>query len=82
MSVDEWRSVHVGLEDDGLTLGGVKVWQHVWRHTGERTLQLPHPDYPQQRHSFDIVEIGSLECPVRFAAGEISNGVWGFYIPA
>lgn len=44
-------------------------------------LQLPHPSYPNQFHTFEVVEIGSLDRPVRFAVGELSNGVWGFYVP-
>ncbi len=30
----------------------------------------------------DIDEVGSIDDPVRFAAGELSHGVWGFYVPA
>jgi hypothetical protein len=77
-----WRGVHVGVEGDGLTLSGIEVWRQNWRCTGEDPLQLPHPSYPYQCHRFDIYEIGSLDKPVRFAAGELSNGVWGFYVPA
>jgi hypothetical protein len=43
---------------------------------------LRHPTYPNQTHQYDIYEIGDAERPVRFAAGELSNGVWGFYVPA
>jgi len=45
-------------------------------------MQLPHPSHRHRRHRFDIYEIGSLDHPVRFAAGELSNGAWGFYVPA
>jgi hypothetical protein len=76
-----WRDVHVGIEGDGLEIGGVKVWRHEWRSTGEPRLNLPHPSYRNQTHRYDIYEIGNAENSVRFAAGELSNGVWGFYVP-
>jgi hypothetical protein len=76
-----WRDVHVGFEDDGLEIGGVEVWKHKWRATGEPHLNLPHPSYPNQTHPYRIYEIGDAGHSVRFAAGELSNGVWGFYVP-
>ena len=77
-----WRDVHVGTEGDDLRLGGIDVWRQSWRRTGEDPMQLPHPSYQHQHHRFHIYEIGSLDHPVRFAACELSNGVWGFYVPA
>ena len=76
-----WRDVHVGFSGDGLTIGGVDVWKQRWRRTGEAVLELPHPAYPNQLHYYDVYEIGGIDAPVRFAAGELSNGVWGFYVP-
>jgi hypothetical protein len=75
-----WRNVHTGIEGENFELGGVQVWRHNWRRTDEDTLRLPHPSYPNQVHRFDIYEIGSIDHPVRFAAAELSNGVWGFYV--
>ena len=80
--MSKWRNVHVGFENDGLTIAGVEVWREAWRPTGSPSVQLPHPSYPNQHHDFNIVEVGSLGCPIRFAAGELSNGVWGFYVPS
>jgi hypothetical protein len=77
-----WRDVHVGFEGDGVKIHGLEVWRQEWRPTGEAAIQLPHPGYLNQRHRFDIYEIGPQDGPIRFAAGELSNGVWGFYIPA
>jgi hypothetical protein len=76
-----WRDVHVGFEGDALTIGGLKVWAHKWRSTGEPHVDLPHPSYRHQIHSYKIYEIGEAEPPVRFAAAELSNSVWGFYVP-
>jgi hypothetical protein len=77
-----WRNFHIGSEGDGLTINGVAIWQQEWRRTGEGSLELPHPNHLHQRHRFNIYEVGRVDDPVRFAAGELSNGVWGFYVPA
>lgn len=75
-----WRDVHVGFEGDGLRIDGVEVWRHKWRPTGEHHLNLPHPSYRNQTHRYDIYIVEDAGHSVRFAAGELSNGVWGFYI--
>lgn len=77
-----WRSVHVGFANDGLAIAGQDVWKSQWRDQHLPNIDLPHPAYPHQRHQMDIYEIGPLDRPVRFATGELSNGVWGFYVPA
>lgn len=76
-----WRDVHVGFERDDLTLGGLKVWEESWRPVPGPRLILWHPAYPKQRHTMSAYEIGDPSAPVRFATGELSNGVWGFFVP-
>jgi hypothetical protein len=75
-----WRSAHVGFAKDGLALGGRDVWADEWRPAGE-PVHLPHPAHPKQIHRYEVFEIGYGPGMVRFAAGELSNGVWGFYVP-
>ncbi|MDB5412300.1 MAG: hypothetical protein JWR10_635 [Rubritepida sp.] len=75
-----WRSVHLGFANDGLKIGACEVWTHAWRATGEPSLHLPHPAHPSQTHRYDIYEVGDGLQKARFAAGELSNGVWGFYV--
>ena len=81
MEYEGWRDVHIGFGNDGVEIGGVNIWESDWRSTGQEAIQLPHPAYPHQGHRFDIYEAGDIQNPVRFAAGELSNGVWGFYVP-
>lgn len=76
-----WRAIHVGLEGDGVSIGGLEVWRQKWRAAG-LSVELPHPAYPSQVHHLFVYDIGEPAHPVRFAAGELSNGVWGFYVPA
>lgn len=76
-----WRQAHIGFADDTFMLQDAEVWKNPWRALRLRPLHLPHPAYPEQIHAYAIHETGPLESPVRFAASELSNGVWGFYIP-
>ena len=76
-----WRPIHVGLEGDGFSIEGVNPWKQAWRSRGAEPLVVPHPSYPEERHKAWVYEIESAGKLVRFAAGELSNGVWGFYGP-
>lgn len=74
-----WRLVSIGFEGAAVNLGGVNPWQVEW-HTKRQRIRAAHPQYTQQRHDMDVYEVVG-EPSVRFAAGEFSNGVWGFYVP-
>ncbi|MDB5659454.1 MAG: hypothetical protein JWS10_2069 [Cypionkella sp.] len=76
----EWRHAHIGFANDGLKIGGQDVWGQKWREVGAAPLRLPHPSYPLQMHLHSIYEIGSGPSATRFAASEVSNGVWSFYV--
>lgn len=73
----DWVVAHIGVEADGVMLSGVDIWEADWRPTDEPPILLPHPSYPTQIHTFRVFEAKG----VRFAACELSNGVWGFYVP-
>ncbi len=76
-----WRNVHIGFEGDDVKIGGLEVWKHKWRRVDLPAVDLPHPSYPRQIHQYEIYEIGNVSVAVRFATSELSNGVWGFYVP-
>jgi hypothetical protein len=79
-----WEFVSIGFEDDPVDLGGGVnpwPWGPRWVPTGVRIV-VAHPSYPQQRHAMDVYELDAGGRTVTFAAGEFSNGVWGFYVPA
>ena len=77
-----WSVVHIGFDGDDVLIGGLEVWRHAWRRVGAESVDLQHPAYPNQIRQYDVYEIGEGDGSLRFAAGELSNGVWGFYIPA
>jgi hypothetical protein len=75
-----WQYTHIGIGGDYATIHGLRVWKHKWRQVSTETVALPHPTHPTQIHDYRIYEIGDSLRPVRFAAAELSNNVWGFYI--
>lgn len=77
-----WREAAIGFSIDEIRLGGLNVWNEEWRKVDVSPVTLPHPAYPKQMHDYEIWEIGPRDKPVRFAAAELSNSVWGFYLPA
>ncbi|MDP3207950.1 MAG: hypothetical protein Q8M65_02270, partial [Rhodoglobus sp.] len=75
-----WRAAGVVLDGDPIDLDGVNPWQHSWRDTGE-VVWMRHPSYPTQLHDMPEYRIVAAGREVRFASGELSNTVWGFYLP-
>ena len=76
---DRWVARHVGFERDGLVIDGVDIWAAEWRRVIGPPIDLPHPSYPQQLHTFQQYDLTEGPRSVRLAAAELSNGVWGFY---
>jgi hypothetical protein len=79
-SADGWHFVNIGFEGADVTIGGADPWDFEWRSTGD-SIEVPHPSYPSQRHVLHVWNIDTDHGSVRFAAGELSNGVWCFYEP-
>ena len=77
-----WREAHIGFENDGLTIDGLAIWKHPCRCASAQPVDLPHPAHLQQTHRYNIHDVGDAGNPVRFAACELSSGVWGFHVPA
>ena len=78
-----WRFVAIGVEGTEVVLDGVNLWKHEreWRRTGEDPITVAHPSYPAERHAMFVYELVFPTKEIRFAAGEFSNGVYGFYAP-
>ena len=74
-----WEAAHVGFDHDDLVLDGLPVWSLPWRQEQSERVMLAHPAHPAQQHAFTIHSIDDGTRATRFAATELSNGVWGFY---
>lgn len=74
-----WEVAHVGLDHDDLVLDGLPVWSLPWREEPGERITLVHPTHPGQLHAFTVYAIDDGARATRFAAAELSNGVWGFY---
>jgi hypothetical protein len=77
-----WRAVGVAIERRPIQIHDLNVWDYNWTRLPEPPLELPHPSYPSQLHMMRVYEITANGEHVRFAAGELSANVWGFYVPA
>jgi hypothetical protein len=75
-----WRFASIGFEGQQTDVGGMNPWEVEWTSTGSR-ITVAHPQYPSQRHVMLVYEVTGSVPPIRFAGGEFSNGVWGFFVP-
>mgnify|MGYP003376140320 CR=1 FL=1 len=64
---------------DGLcNLFGVKIFNYDWHDCRETAVVTdPHYNVEKTFHVYEVEIEGKMR---RFAAGEFSNGVWGFYL--
>jgi hypothetical protein len=68
------------FDGEPIDLAGVNPWDFVWQEFRGRPLVVPNPSYPGQRHKLDLYSIQTNGGLVQFAAGEVSAGVWVFYL--
>lgn len=73
-----WRFVGSCFDGDPFAIDGMNVWCS-WAATGERAV-VTDPLYPWQIHDLAVWTMTGAERVVEFAAGELSNGVWGFWV--
>lgn len=74
-----WSLVSIGLEGQEVRIAGVSLWKVEWEPAGSSSITVAHPRYPEQRHQMSVYRVRGSSPEVLFAAGEFSNGVWGFY---
>jgi hypothetical protein len=74
-----WTLVSIGVEGQEVRIAGVSLWEVEWEPVGSSAITVAHPNYPKQRHQMWIYRVHGSSPEVLFAAGEFSNGLWGFY---
>lgn len=78
MSSDpQWTFVRAVPDGQCFKLDGIDVWEHKWIDTKERA-RVEDPLYHREL-AFEVYEIRVGDKVLRFAAGEFSNCMWGFY---
>ena len=75
-----WRLLAIGLANEAVTLRGHHLWTEQWRRRADEPITVAHPSYPAERHTMSVYQL-EVDPRIIFAAGEFSNGVWGFFAP-
>ena len=76
----EWIYVTGGRELAPVKIDGLDVWKHDWTPLPGGPVSVKDPLHGQEfRFSTYTVTDGSRTAT--FAAGEFSNGMWGFFQP-
>lgn len=72
-----WQYKITGVEGN-TELFGVNIFKYNWKSTGER-IEVQDPLYGQS-HQFYVYKVKIRKEEYKFAAGEFSNCIWGFYV--
>ncbi|MBR6382572.1 MAG: hypothetical protein IKS56_01155 [Lachnospiraceae bacterium] len=72
-----WQYETTGTEKNSV-LFGVYIFEYKWRDTGER-VKVKDPLYGQD-YAFPVYNVTIEGIDYSFASGELSNGVYGFYV--
>ena len=77
---DKWELLDLAPEGAPIAIFGDAIWTQGWTDTGQ-SVTVPHPEYPSQRHRLVVYALEFGGSVRRFAAGEVSNTVWMFWVP-
>lgn len=72
-----WKHIITGV-DGNCMLFDVNIFDHKWNDTGEKATVFD-PKF-HQTYNFNIYTVDINGIKKRFAAGEFSNCLWGFYL--
>lgn len=75
--MSSWKHKHTVPDGTKFKIKGINVWDYEWSPTGERII-VTDPLYNQE-HTMVVYEVKTKKKTIKFAAGEFSNCVWGFY---
>lgn len=73
-----WKFEGSCFDGEEFLIDDIDVWKLTWMRTGESKAMVVDPRYGQS-FAFPVYQISSMGVVFKFAAGEFSNGVWGFY---
>ena len=73
-----WQFAGSSKEGEPFEIQGVNVWEQGWQVSPGQEAHVHDPVYGQG-FVFRVYTVQDGEEKVEFAAGEFSNGVWGFF---
>jgi hypothetical protein len=77
-----WTFAGAVGSSEPFAINGIDVWQHKWQSVeGAPRAAVRDPHYGQS-YEMDVYRITDGSHSVVFAAGEFSNGIFGFYVSA
>ena len=79
--MEAWEAVGVVAEGQQISIAGLNPWSFHWIRSDEPPVELPHPQHRTQQHLMRVFAIEFGNGTHRFAAAEVSAGVWAFYQP-
>ena len=72
-----WKHKLTTANENSCKLFGVRIFDYDWERTGEMaTVRDP---MHHQEHQFNVYTVNIKGKTKKFAAGEFSNSVWGFF---
>jgi hypothetical protein len=74
-----WQFAGSSREGEPFEIRGVNVWEQGWQVSPGQEAQVHDPVYGQE-FVFRVYTLQDGEQTIEFAAGEFSNGVWGFFL--
>jgi len=77
----DWKFVGAVPERQNFKIQGVNVWSQKWIPVENEFAYVNDPSY-NQPFRFQVYTIQSGGVVIKFAAGEFSASMWGFYVMA
>lgn len=74
-----WQFAGSSKEGEAFQIKGVNIWDRGWQVVPGQEAHVNDPVYGQG-YIFRVFTIQDENEKIEFAAGEFSNGVWGFYV--
>ena len=73
-----WQFAGSSTEGEVFEVRGVNIWDHDWQPISGQEAHVHDPVYGRE-FIFQVFSVQDGDQRVEFAAGEFSDGEWGFY---
>ena len=74
-----WQFAGSSKRDEPFEIKGVEVWGKGWQVSAGQETHVHDPVYGKA-HVLQVFNIQDGDQTIEFAAGEFSEGLWGFYL--